>query len=451
MVKFLNLTAFGLAASQTCVAPKHEIFWPKYEAGTASRLLHPPSLHCQFTECPPLFLDRQSCNRVGIAYHGDMANPRLGDFKFTQAVNPIPRQSFLSDVYQPIVQTFAEYNRDVTDLGDLHSQHIDALKNSLRAGDVLIYVANEYLDNSSAVNFCKQLVNRGVIIIPVFVGSDGNIGQLALLAETQKTGEIQNALRQTKAASRFLDAETGGLILPAIDTGRGTGSRRAEAIVMFSALFAQCPGSCISYCETRFDEISVKFPQPRNGKDGCCGPVGPDGPMGLQGAPGPQGCVGAPGTTGPDGEPGPAGPQGDCGATGGPGKRGLPGLAGQNGNPGADGEPGECGPNGKRGMPGNPGPSGPDGERGAPGAQGPCGPAGGEGQQGGKGAPGLRGNTGASGIGMLTRNSEFAMAQQNLFDRALFDVLQDDTVWQMVHDMGNIRVSETIQSCSCDA
>jgi len=40
---------------------------------------------------------------------------------------------------------------------------------------------------------------------------------------------------------------------------------------------------------------------------------------------------------------------------------------------------------------------------------------------------------------MLTRNSEFAMAQQNLFDRALFDVLQDDTVWQMVHDMGNIR------------
>ena len=46
---------------------------------------------------------------------------------------------------------------------------------------------------------------------------------------------------------------------------------------------------------------------------------------------------------------------------------------------------------------------------------------------------------GANGIGMLTPNSEFALAQQDLFDRALFEVLQDDTVWQMVHDMGNIR------------
>ena len=117
-----------------------------------------------------------------------MANDRLGDFKFTQAHAPIARRDFLRTVYQPIVQTFAGYNREVIDLGDLHSRSFDRLRTGLEAGDVLIYVANEYQDNSATVNFCKQLINRGVVILPVFVGSDGDIGQLALLAETQKTG-----------------------------------------------------------------------------------------------------------------------------------------------------------------------------------------------------------------------------------------------------------------------
>ncbi|CAG5080359.1 Oidioi.mRNA.OKI2018_I69.PAR.g9554.t1.cds [Oikopleura dioica] len=448
MAKLFYLAAFGLAASQTCVAPKHEIFWPKYEAGTASRLLHPPQLHCQFTECPPLFTDRRSCNRVGIAYHGDMANDRLGDFKFTQAHPPIARRDFLRTVYQPIVQTFAEYNREVIDLGDLHSRSFDRLRTGLEAGDVLIYVANEYQDNSATVNFCKQLINRGVVILPVFVGSDGDIGQLALLAETQKTGAIQDALRQTRAAQRFLDANTGGLILPAVDTGMGTGSRRREAIVMFSALFAQCPGSCISYCETNFQEQRVSFPEPRNAKAGCCGPVGPDGPMGPQGNPGPAGCEGPTGRNGPDGEPGPAGPQGDCGAPGGPGRQGLPGAPGAQGNRGADGEPGECGANGKRGLPGSPGLPGKAGERGAPGAQGPCGSPGAQGERGPKGSRGLPGNIGANGIGMLTRNIDFANAQQDLFDRALFEVLQDTTVWNLVHQ--HVRPAEPYNSCSCD-
>lgn len=34
---------------------------------------------------------------------------------------------------------------------------------------------------------------------------------------------------------------------------------------------------------------------------------------------------------------------------------------------------------------------------------------------------------------MLTRNIDFANAQQDLFDRALFEVLQDTTVWNLVH------------------
>lgn len=37
---------------------------------------------------------------------------------------------------------------------------------------------------------CDQLTARGVVILPVFVGTNINFSQLTLLAETQKTGQI---------------------------------------------------------------------------------------------------------------------------------------------------------------------------------------------------------------------------------------------------------------------
>ena len=60
---------------------------------------------------------------------------------------------------------------------------------NLQSGDVLVYVANEYAQGKSNLKFaCDQLISRGIIILPVFVGTNVAVNELSLLAESQKTG-----------------------------------------------------------------------------------------------------------------------------------------------------------------------------------------------------------------------------------------------------------------------
>ena len=64
---------------------------------------------------------------------------------------------------------------------------------------MLVYVANEYTSNRLN-DMCQQLTARGVVILPVFVGTNINFSQLTLLADTQKTGistQLDECLRFT--------------------------------------------------------------------------------------------------------------------------------------------------------------------------------------------------------------------------------------------------------------
>ena len=92
---------------------------------------------------------------------------------------------------------------------------------------------------------------------------------------------------ELKSANAKFFSEEAGLILPALDYSARLGRNRLEAIVKFSQLFAQCPGSCLATCHHVIrDEIKVEFPAPKANERGCCGPVGLPGDTGY---PGPQG------------------------------------------------------------------------------------------------------------------------------------------------------------------
>ena len=58
---------------------------------------------------------------------------------------------------------------------------------SFQAGDVLIYIANDY--GVTLGRICDELKNRGIIVLPVYVGKFASLSQLSHLAETQFTGK----------------------------------------------------------------------------------------------------------------------------------------------------------------------------------------------------------------------------------------------------------------------
>ena len=63
---------------------------------------------------------------------------------------------------------------------------------NLQSGDVLVYVANEYSQGKANLKqACDTLIQRGIIILPVFVGTNVAVNELALLAESQKTGILK--------------------------------------------------------------------------------------------------------------------------------------------------------------------------------------------------------------------------------------------------------------------
>ena len=59
---------------------------------------------------------------------------------------------------------------------------------SFQAGDVLIYIVNDY--GVSLGRICDELKNRGIIVLPVYVGKFASLSQLSHLAETQFTGKL---------------------------------------------------------------------------------------------------------------------------------------------------------------------------------------------------------------------------------------------------------------------
>lgn len=462
MAKTIALGLIAAALGQSCENPVHAKFWPQMMAGTVTKYINTKSpIVCDFTDCTPMFLERASCNRIGIAYHPFMAESNQPDFTFRSRTRTnIPRARFLSDVYDPLVKTFKENlgGAEFYDIGPMDSVNGRVGANRLSTGDVLVYVANEYQANGLN-DICHKLVQRGVVILPVFVGTEASVSQLALLAETQKTGSIRRALNH-----EFFNQGSSGLMLPAVDysTGRSSdriGRRRKEAVVMFAQLFAQCPGSCLSTCAHQARrEISVEFPAPPAGQPGCCGPVGVPGISGRPGGPGEQGCNGSPGPDGPTGPPGPPGPPGSCGFDGKPGPKGQSGKPGEPGFGGVDGPKGACGDPGQPGREGMPGEPGPKGRPGVSGAPGECGMTG---KQGATGAPGLAGQPGASGvggIGMVSRgNDGHGEARESLLSRALLDLMnEDEDLWQTVYDLENVEHPwlenmQPIHSCSCDS
>jgi len=466
------LTVFGLASAQQgqCRNPYFNKYWPDWEQGTVKRLVNSGPVHCDFNDCKPLFLSRSSCNRIGLAFHPDMASSFLSDFQFRsqQGAKSISRRDFMSEVYNPLLSSFNGLGKsssiDFVNIGPLDKATAMSKASGLRRGDVLVYVANEY--NSGGLNnMCDQLTARGVVILPVFVGTNINFSQLTLLAETQKTGSISQELQKANLA--FTELETGGLILPAVDYASGSilsgignlGQYRREAIVMFAQLFAQCPGSCLSSCAiSRPFTKTIDFPKPQATDAGCCGPVGMPGISGPAGPPGGRGAPGNNGPRGPTGPPGPAGKPGDCGLPGRTGSRGLPGLQGSRGGNGIDGPKGPCGDPGPAGKPGLPGNPGPKGNAGQPGPKGPCGSSGDTGPDGPPGSKGPRGRQGQNGIGLVKPRGgdEYDADRDALFKRALIEVLEDEDVIRKVYDIHNrvdpfLNTVDPIKSCECDA
>lgn len=116
------------------------------------------------------------------------------DFAF-RSQSPIPRRLFLSDIYDPIVQTFNNginngFPMQFTNFGAADHTNAVSKMRSLTAGDVLVYVANEYQTSfGSMQDICSALVAKGVVVLPIFVGTDVSVSQLTLLSETQKTGK----------------------------------------------------------------------------------------------------------------------------------------------------------------------------------------------------------------------------------------------------------------------
>lgn len=476
MARFAFLALLASALAQTCTNPLYTKIFPPLGPGIIKKvLINEDAIECDFSECKPMFTTKPSCNRIFLAYHPDMANARLPAFTFRTNKAPVSRSDFISDIYDPIVKTF---ERDVTFENDAWSDEIggkslfsnvgaiaalgakEKMRNA-RSGDVLVYVANSYDVIDKLNNICQILENIGVVVLPVFVGQDGNISHLSLLADTQKTGSIIAEIR--KYNTEFAAKATAGLILPACDSPSiggviSTASRRTHAILMFAKLFAQCPNSCISSCRKTksFNGPHIDFPQPPNGSKGCCGPLGESGASGVVGRPGVTGCTGA---TGDEGDAGPNGPQGAPGSAGRPGNPGPNGQAGPAGKNGPSGPSGGPGASGKNGQPGSIGPNGlpgSAGNNGPPGQDGPPGANGGNGRSGPQGPAGRRGVSGTSGIGMISPSISdgYNGSRDDLFNRALLEILQEDYIWEQVYNIENQKFNfqssvQPIRSCDC--
>lgn len=437
------------ASAQQCRNPKYDILFPMQQPywQTKKWMTNDRPIMCDFQDCDALFTNRAGCNRIGIAYHPDMADATKADFPFLVG-GSLSRRDFKSRVYQPILNQFAVRKMSITEIGSMSVFDANRMKSqgrSFQAGDVLVYIANDY--DISLGRVCDELKDRGIIVLPVYVGKFASLSQLSHLAETQFTGAVAEALGINGGFTTGSNGQrNAGLILSGYDSPVGvigtTATQRANAVVMFSRVLAQCPYACVSKCAmheaysktVRFPEINVKGPR------GGCGPQGIIGQIGLPGAncdasgpPGPPGSVGPDGRPGEPGAPGnpavcvepenipnaPSGPQGDTGAPGRPGLKGAagspgePGLRGAQGPKGAVGEPGGQGSPGGAGMPGPKGAMGPVGDRGPSGRPGP------------------------SGLGMLTITNTHQGAQQALFDRALLEILHEDVesrgkIWKKV-------------------
>ena len=162
----------------------------------------------------------ESCNRIGLAYNPSMKSSFESSFKFRDSGrSEIPRSRFLVDVYEPIVAQYKSENVEVIDLGAIDIMRKELKRSlfysiesifyfyifkryclilksarnlNLQSGDVLVYVANEYSQGKANLKqACDTLIQRGIIILPVFVGTNVAVNELALLAESQKTGILK--------------------------------------------------------------------------------------------------------------------------------------------------------------------------------------------------------------------------------------------------------------------
>lgn len=467
-MKSLLLGVIAAASGQQCRNPKYDILFPAQDPywNTESWFKNEREIRCDFSECTPLYTNRASCNRIGLAYHPSMADATQADFPFMIG-NSLPRSQFKNRVYQPIIDQFAVRNMNIADIGSMSVFDANRMKSqgrSFEAGDVLIYIANDY--GVTLGRICDELKNRGIIVLPVYVGKFASLSQLSHLAETQFTGDVAEALGRNGGFTTSADGtRNAGMILSGFDSAVGvvgtTATQRANAIVMFARVLAQCPYSCVSKCAMQQDYRRViEFPPVNTkGAQGGCGPQGIIGEMGPPGSdcaqpgpaglPGRDGPVGEPGPQGPPGmpaqcleptniPPAPAGPQGDVGAPG------RPGMKGPDGAPGAPGPRGAQGPKGERG---------PVGARGGPGGAGPPGP---QGSPGPKGERGPTGKPGADGLGMLTNTNTHAGAQQALFDRALLEILKEDVngggkIWQKVWSLHQPLQKYSLEMENCGA
>ena len=111
------------------------------------------------------------------------------NFTFRSQSQPdIQRKNFVTDVYHPIINTFSILGQSLDNFGPVDHTTAASKLSNLESGDVLVYVANEY--QASGLNsICSNLVEKGIVVLPVFVGTDASISQLTLLADTQQTGK----------------------------------------------------------------------------------------------------------------------------------------------------------------------------------------------------------------------------------------------------------------------
>merc|ERR1711990_93405 len=449
----LAFAASGAVVSgQTCRNAKYDLLFPAGSRNVQSWFRSQQTVGCDFSDCTPLFTNRASCNRVGIAYDPGMADTSQPDFSFAIG-NSLPRSQFHAKVYQPIVDQCGAHKMNVVNVGSMSAM---SKAQSFQAGDVVIYIANQLGSVSSSI--CNDLTNRGVIVLPVYVGKSTSISQLSALAKSQFSGHAAKAM--STGGFSFGHA---GLILSGYDSAvsvtGAAATHKAKAIVMFSRVMAQCPGSCVSKCSFKeahkyviqYPAVNVKGDQGQCGPRGIIGQMGPPGPncpgQGPPGTPGRPGLIGDPGPQGPPGNSAvcvdptfiqtpPTGDQGAVGGIGLPGLKGPMGVHGDHGARGAKGLQGEKGPQGAQGSPGGPG---------APGSQGLPGPP---------GFPGQPGHPGAAGFGMLTSSTIHRGAQVPLFDRVLLEILKEDEnsnsgIWKQVWNIYKPPQKYNLEMANC--
>merc|ERR1712002_313722 len=181
-----------------------------------------------------------------------MANNGMADFEFFTGP-AMPRRDFVSRVYSRIVDQFRVHGTEVADIGALDASEVIKLKRqgyATERNDVLVYIANDCGLTLSRI--CDELMARGIIVLPVYVGRAASMSQLSHLAETQFTGEIAAEFGKSNVEFRQGNA---GLILSGynaqVSVGGTAATGRHNAIVMFARLLAQCPYSCVSVCKMR--------------------------------------------------------------------------------------------------------------------------------------------------------------------------------------------------------